>query len=141
MEWTGGCLCGAVRYRATADPFWAGHCHCKMCQRWTGSAAFTGAFFKPGQLEWTSGEPSAFQSSKSVQRSFCPSCGSSLGFHRAEHHDGVAAGTLDHPEAIKTEVHMFAEHEHAWANFDDGLPRQEGFLPEDEDFDDPSLHR
>jgi hypothetical protein len=36
---------------------------------------------------------------------------------------------------------MFAEHEHAWARFDDGLPRQEGFLPEDEDFDDPSLHQ
>ena len=140
MEWTGGCLCGAIRYRATAGPFWAGHCHCRMCQRWTGSIAFTGAFFAPGQLEWSRGEPSYFQASKNVQRSFCPSCGSSLGFHRAEHHDGVTAGTLDNPEAIKPEVHMLAEHEHAWAKIVDGLPRQEGFLPEDEDFDDPSLH-
>jgi hypothetical protein len=140
MEWTGGCLCGAIRYRATTDPFWAGHCHCKNCQRWTGSAAFTCAFFAPGELEWTRGKPTYFQSSKNVQRSFCSSCGSPLGFHRAEHHDGVTAGTLDNPEAIKPEVHMFAEHEHAWAKFVDGLPRQEGFLPEDEDFDDPSLH-
>ena len=139
MEWTGGCLCGAVKYCAKIDPFWAGHCHCKMCQRWTGSGVFTGAFFAPGQLKWTRGEPSYFQSSKDVQLSFCRTCGSSLGFHRAEHHDGVTAGTLDNPEAIKPEVHMFAEHEHDWAKIDDGLPRQEGFLPEDEDFDDPAL--
>ena len=49
-------------------------------------------------------------------------------------------GTLDDPEAIKPEAHMYAEHEHAWANVDDGLPRQEGFFPEAKDFDDPSLH-
>jgi len=141
MEWTGGCLCGAIKYRATVDPFWVGHCHCMNCQRWTGSAAFTGAFFKLGQIEWISGEPSYFQSSKNVRRSFCPSCGSSIGFHRADTHEGVTAGTLDNPKAIKTEDHMFAEHEYAWAKFDDGLPRQEGFLPEDEAFDDPSLHQ
>jgi len=112
-----------------------------MCQRWTGSAAFTGAFFEPGQLEWTHGEPSYFQSSKNVQRSFCPSCGGPLGFHRAEHHDGITAGTLDNPEAIKTEVHMYAEHEHAWAKFDDGLPRQVRRLPEDSHFEDPNLNQ
>ena len=94
MEWTGGCLCGAVRYRAKTDPFWTGHCHCKMCQHWTGTAAFTGACFAPGQLEWTHGKPSYFQSSKNVQLSFCRTCGSSLGFHRDEHHDGVTAGPL-----------------------------------------------
>jgi hypothetical protein len=111
-----------------------------MCQSWTGSAAFTCAFFTLGQLEWTRDKPSYFQSSKDVQLSFCQTCGSSIGFHRAEHHDGVTAGTLDNPERIKPEVHMFAEHEHAWAKIDDGLPRQEGFLPEDENFDDPDLH-
>jgi len=141
MEWTGGCLCGAIRYRATAEPFWAGHCHCKMCQRWTGSAAFTGVFFKPGELAWTQGKPQYFQSSMNVRRSFCPSCGSAIGFHRAEHHDGVAAGTLDAPETIRPEGHMFAEHEHGWSKFDDGLPRQQGFYPEDQEFDDPSLHQ
>ena len=140
MEWTGSCLCGAVKYRAKADPFWVGHCRCLECQRWTGSAAFTGAFFKPNVLEWTRGEPEFYASSKKVQRSFCPKCGSSLGFHRAEH-EGVTAGTLDNPETIEPEVHMFAEHEHAWAKFDDGLPRQEGFLPEDSDFENPELNQ
>jgi len=140
MEWTGGCLCGAIRYRATADPFWVGHCHCEMCQRWTGSVAFSGVFFMPGQFEWTRGEPRHFQSSQTVQRSFCPHCGSSLGFHRAGHWDGVTAGTLDVPEAVKPEAHMFAKNEHEWAKFDDGLPRYERFLPEDEEFDDPNLH-
>jgi hypothetical protein len=111
-----------------------------ICQRWTGSAAFTGAFFSPEAWEWTRGEPRFYQSSKNVRRSFCPDCGSPLGFHRVEH-VGVTAGTLDHPEVIKTELHMFAEHEHVWARFDDGLPRQEGFPPEDSDFEDPDLNQ
>ena len=140
MEWTGGCLCGAVRYRATADPFWIGHCRCLTCQRWTGSAAFTGAFFKPNLLEWTRGEPNFYESSKKIRRSFCAACGSPLGFHRAEH-EGVTAGTLDNPEAIKPELHMFAEHEHAWAVFDDGLPREEGFPLENSDFENPELNQ
>ena len=72
---------------------------------------------------------------------FCPNCGSSLGFHRPGHHEGVTAGTLDKPEAIKPEDHMFAEHEHAWARFYDGLPRHEGFPPEDSDFEDPDLNQ
>jgi len=140
MEWTGGCLCGAIRYRANASPFWVGHCHCKKCQRSTGSPTCTWVAFAPNQLEWTRGDPSYFQSSKKVQRSFCSSCGSPLGFHHAEH-DGVTAGTLDKPETLKAEVHMFAEHEYPWAKIDDGLPRHEGFLPEDQEFDDPSLHQ
>ena len=141
MEWTGGCLCGAIRYRSTADPVWVGHCHCTNCQRWTGSAAFSGAFFALDELEWTRGEPKIYQSSKDVRRSFCDKCGSPIGFHRPGHHVGVTAGTLDNPEAIKPEDHMFAEHEHSWARFDDGLPRQEGFLPEDSDFKNPDLNQ
>ena len=140
MEWTGGCLCGAIKYRSTTEPFWTGHCRCLVCQRWTGSAAFTGAFFSPEALEWTRGTPRFYQSSKNVRRSFCPKCGGPLGFHRDEH-VGITAGTLDNPGAIKTELHMFAEHEHAWAKFDDGLPRYEGFPPEDSDFKDPELNQ
>jgi hypothetical protein len=137
MDWTGGCLCGAIRYRSTSDPSWVGHCHCTSCQRWTGSAAFTGACFAPEDLEWTRGEPKFYQSSKDVQRSFCPNCASPLAFHRADVRVAVTAGTLDNPEMLKPEFHMFAEHEHSWARTGDGLPRQEGFLPEDSQFEDP----
>ena len=140
MRWTGGCLCGAIRYCSTSDPIWVGLCHCKMCQRWTGSPVFTGACFAPDKFEWTRGEPRFYQSSKDVRRSFCPECSSPLAFHRADVRVTVTVGTLDKPEIVKPEFHMFSEHEYAWSSFDDDLARQEGFLKEDRQFEGPDLN-
>lgn len=128
MEWAGGCLCGAIKYRSKSDPEWVGHCHCKRCQRWTGSPVFAGVCFRPDDFEWTKGEPAFYQSSGDVLRSSCPNCASPLAFHRADIRVTVTAGTLDFPERLKPSFHIYAEHEYDWAKFDDGLPRQEGFF-------------
>ena len=48
MEWTGGCLCGAVRYRASADPLRVVSCHCGMCRRTSGAAFLTFVHFPAG---------------------------------------------------------------------------------------------
>ena len=72
---TGGCQCGAVRYRITA-PFENPHiCHCRMCQKAFGNyfAALVGT--KKTGLHWTKGGPSFFRSSEIVQRGFCKDCG------------------------------------------------------------------
>jgi hypothetical protein len=45
MEWTGGCLCGDIRFKAGKDPVWVGHCHCTLCRKQTGTAFTTGAIF------------------------------------------------------------------------------------------------
>lgn len=98
---TGGCQCGAVRYRFTVPPDNISLCHCRMCQKATGGVfgAFAGG---PREtLELTRGELSLFQSSDTVERGFCSSCGTPLTFQRVGGKGiSVTIGSLDHPEAF-----------------------------------------
>ena len=98
---TGGCQCGAVRYRITA-PFENPHiCHCRMCQKAFGNyfAALVGT--KKTGLHWTKGAPSFFRSSESVQRGFCRDCGTPLTFaYVTSERIAVSIGSLDHPELV-----------------------------------------
>ena len=96
---TGGCQCGAVRFRIEGTLGDASICHCRMCQK-----AF-GAFYAPlvslgnATLVWTRGQPSAFQSSNAASRGFCKDCGTPLTY---EAPDGMAfaIGALDDPKSI-----------------------------------------
>ncbi len=98
---TGGCQCGAVRYRITA-PFENPHiCHCRMCQKAFGNyfAALVGT--KKTALHWSKGQPSFFRSSEIVQRGFCKDCGTPLTFaYDTSERIAVSIGSLDHPEAV-----------------------------------------
>ena len=67
----GGCLCGAVRYRAVGAPSWVSHCHCESCRRATGGAIATWAGFPKDHFEVLAGEITRFASSPGVQRGFC----------------------------------------------------------------------
>jgi hypothetical protein len=97
--YTGGCQCGAVRFRVEGALGGASICHCRMCQK-----AF-GAFYAPlvsvrgATLEWTRGEPKRFRSSNHVLRGFCAECGTPLTY---EAPDGIAVaiGAFDQPEDI-----------------------------------------
>ncbi len=94
MSITGGCQCGAVRYRAESLGR-ASICHCRMCQKAFGS--FFGPLVTAHGLEWTRGAPAQFQSSNVVKRGFCRDCGTPLTY---EYEGGteIAIGTLDDPE-------------------------------------------
>ena len=110
----GGCLCGNVRYRADAGPLWLCHCHCSMCRKQTGSPIATYVGFPAGTVSWLAAEPTRYRSSKDVERSFCPTCGSTIGFHRA-HETSLVVGSFDAPEAlsvadISTNHVWFKEH-------------------------------
>ncbi len=90
---TGGCQCGAVRFRIAALGR-ASICHCRMCQKAFGS--FFGPLVGVSGLEWTRGGPAHFQSSNVVRRGFCAGCGTPLTYE----YDGgveVAIGALDEP--------------------------------------------
>ena len=65
---TGGCLCGAIRYEADEPPNQVYACHCRMCQRHTGSAFWAGAKFPPDTFRFTKGEPKVYRSSKILER-------------------------------------------------------------------------
>lgn len=101
---TGGCQCGAVRFRAEklGRP---SICHCRMCQKAFGG--FFGALVTADQahLQWTRSQPTLFRSSKKVHRGFCPRCGTPLTYH---HPGGVeiAIGAFDQAHLIEPEVQV-----------------------------------
>ena len=78
MEWTGGCLCGAVRYEASEPPQKSGYCHCRMCQKVSGAPCTVGVYFAKQVFRITRGQPTIYRSSNVAERGFCRSCGSQL---------------------------------------------------------------
>lgn len=97
MSNTGGCQCGAVRFRIEGKLGEASICHCRMCQK------ATGGFFGPyvaasfDRVVWTRGRPKHFQSSNKVRRGFCGECGTPLTFEYGDRLLSFAIGALDHP--------------------------------------------
>jgi hypothetical protein len=100
----GGCLCGSVRYQTWADPLRVTVCHCRFCQRATGSAYMVEPIFRLEDLQVTSGSPAVYDvssagSGKLVHIHFCQKCGTKLylTFERFAETCGVYAGTFDDP--------------------------------------------
>ncbi len=125
MAWTGGCLCGAVRYRATADPIRAVNCHCGTCRRASGAAFLTHVHFPVEAFTWTQGEPTRWRSSAAAERGFCARCGSTLTMHESVLDDRVqvSLGSLDRPGDVRPDDHVWTESQLAWLKIDDDLPR------------------
>jgi hypothetical protein len=115
---TGGCQCGAVRFRVEGELKDASVCHCRMCQK-----AF-GGFYAPlvntkgAKLVWTRGQPKHFASSNFVNRGFCANCGTPLTY---EAPDGVALAiaAFDNPQMIAPTVQFGIEGKLPYA---DGIP-------------------
>jgi len=120
-EMTGGCACGKVRYRAEVESYDAYLCHCRMCQRATGSVSIAFKTLPKASVDWE-GEPSWY-SSEIARRPFCSACGTSLGF---EYPDSpkmdLTVASFDDPSPFVPKHHFGAESMHrAWLNTE-GLP-------------------
>ncbi|WEX07653.1 GFA family protein [Chelativorans sp. AA-79] len=101
--YTGGCQCGAVRFRIEGALGGASICHCRMCQKAFGNFYAPLVSVRGAVLQWTRGEPKRFQSSNQVKRGFCAECGTPLTFEAPENSsDGtaLAIGAFDHPEEV-----------------------------------------
>jgi hypothetical protein len=97
IAWTGGCQCGAVRYRINAKPH-VTVCHCRMCQKAVGGPFAVLAGVAGDAVTWTRGEPARFRSTSIGDRLFCSACGTPLAF--ADREDGgieLTVGSLDKP--------------------------------------------
>jgi hypothetical protein len=121
----GGCLCGGIRYRATADPVRGVMCHCPQCRKMSGAPALTFVHFPLKSFTWLKGEPQRFQSSKHAQRGFCPTCGSTLTMHEAVLADRmlVTIGSLDEPGRVHIDDHVWTKDRVPWFDTTDKLPR------------------
>jgi hypothetical protein len=108
-EATGGCLCGAVRYKVTGRLRDVLECHCAMCRRVHGHIAAYTAVPK-GNLELTSDSGLRwYRSSEKARRGFCGTCGGTLFWDPLlKDYIAVAAGTLDGPTGLKTvlQIHV-----------------------------------
>lgn len=124
-EVTGGCLCGRLRYRAKANLKAAYYCHCKFCQKSSGSPVEVGVPVEPDTLVFTRGTPKYFDSSPVGRRGFCPGCGSRLVWMSPRRNDwtNLSAGSLDHPETVHPTQHLCVESKMPWFNTADQLPR------------------
>ena len=130
---TGGCMCGAVRYEATGEPFLVSHCHCLSCRKHNGGPVVTLAGYKKEQLSFKGEERRIYESSPGVGRAFCGNCGTPLTW---EGDGGEELGlilelhlsTLDNPEALVPTGHAFYSERISWFDTADTLPRYEGFV-------------
>ena len=122
---TGGCQCGAVRYRATMQPIDVSYCHCRMCQRAVGNLFAAFAMFRKDRIEWTRGEPTIFESSSAAERGFCSNCGTPLFFrYKASPNAELTIGSLDRPDVLKPQHHYGIESRVPWHVIGDALPRR-----------------
>lgn len=126
MSITGGCQCGAVRYRIEGALGRASICHCRMCQK-----AFGGPFgplvsARIAELAWTRGERKRFASSNKVERGFCADCGTPLTFEYSDKWIDVSIGSLDDPSLAVPTVQLEAGSRMAWT---DSIPGLEHVLP------------
>ena len=122
-ELTGGCLCGAVRYRAGAA-IRAGYCHCRMCQKASGAPVVAWAVVARDSLAFTQGTPVEYRSSAKASRLFCGTCGSPLFFRENESQElDINLATLDEPERVVPSYHIYTASEQPWLHIADDAPR------------------
>jgi len=131
---SGGCLCGAVRYRIRGKIRDVVNCHCSKCRRFHGNfAAYTSVALKDLELVEKRGlkwYKSRTDETSNVLRGFCTECGSSLFWHPKDlERISVAAGSLDEPTHLKTIAHIWISQIGDYYSIRDYIPRHEKGLP------------
>lgn len=109
---SGGCLCGDKRFEATIDDPDAILCHCRMCQRWSGSVSMAFKTLAVEAIRWST-PPDMYRSSPIAERGHCARCGSALTF--AYHDDpncDVALGCFDDPSYFTPTMNFAWESRH-----------------------------
>lgn len=120
----GGCLCGAVRYRAAGEAVATSLCHCRSCRLAAGAPSVAWAIFRAADFAYTAGAPVCFESSPGVVRTFCGRCGTSLTYEgdARNHLVDVTTISLDHPELFPPEREIWIEHQLSWETLNGSLP-------------------
>jgi hypothetical protein len=135
----GGCTCRTVRYRVTSRPLFVHCCHCRWCQRETGSAFVLNAMIEADRVELLAGEPEAVNtpsnSGKGQKIMRCPTCRIALWSTYSGAGDTlrfVRVGTLDEPDRLPPDIHIFTASKQPWVVLPPGMPAVEEYYDRNE---------
>jgi hypothetical protein len=125
----GGCTCGAVRYQMTTRPLFVHCCHCRWCQRETGAAFALNAMIEADRVILLQGEVEVVNtpsnSGKGQKIARCPACRIALWSNYAGAGDAVRfvrVGTLDEPDRLPPDIHIFTSSKQPWVVLPPGTP-------------------
>jgi hypothetical protein len=122
----GGCQCGFVRYRVEREPLGLAVCHCRECQRQSGSAFGISLAVPDGAFQLVSGALKTFEvkcdSGRIKTCAFCPECGTRI-FHQTVGDMSVKAGTLDDTSWLRPDSHYWTTRKQSWVLLPDGVPQ------------------
>lgn len=125
-RFTGGCLCGALRYEADGEPRYAGLCYCPDCQKATGSA-FVGFLGFDADVVRITGASASFSCRSArggeARRNFCPACHSTVFGGDRDHgaEVNIYSGSLDAQTLFQPRIAIFARNRPAWSPLPEGL--------------------
>ena len=125
----GGCTCRQVRYRMTSKPLFVHCCHCRWCQRETGAAFALNAMIEADRVELLAGAPEMVltpsESGKGQKIWRCPKCRIAVWSNYGGAGDAVRfvrVGTLDNPDAMPPDIHIFTMSKQPWVVLPPGSP-------------------
>ena len=144
----GGCTCRAVRYRMTSGPMFVHCCHCRWCQRETGSAFALNAMIEAERVELLRGDVEIIDtpslSGKGQRIARCPTCKVAVWSNYAGAGAAVRfvrVGTLDEPDRLPPDIHIFTVSKQPWVVLPSGTPAVPEYYRSAEHWPEDSLAR
>jgi hypothetical protein len=143
----GGCACGALRYRVRSRPMFVHCCHCKDCQRQTGTAFVLNAVIEADRVDLLSGDPQPFEMPTDSGRPHtvfrCPRCGTGVwsNYGGLSQLRFVRVGTLDDPTTLPPDVHIYTRSKLPWIALPQGVPAFDAYYSSRELWPAESLER
>jgi hypothetical protein len=124
----GGCLCGAIRYRASGEPRAKAICHCRTCRLATGAPSVAWVVWRASDFAFTRGQPTRFASSPGIERTFCGQCGTPLTYQRIAEPAtiDVTTVTLDAANDFAPTKEIWTDHKLLWEPVNEAIPQFPG---------------
>ena len=144
----GGCACGAVRYRMTSKPMIVHCCHCRWCQRESGASFALNAMIETDRVIIVRGQPESVDtpsnSGKGQKIVRCPDCRVALWSHymgAGETLCFVRVGTLDEPDRLAPDIHIYVGSKQPWVVLPPDVPAVDEYYDRDDYWPAESLAR
>jgi len=130
----GGCYCGSVRYEITGEPINQSICHCRDCQKSSGSASVAWIMLSRDEFSLTSGALKTVAGKEGAERLFCENCGTGIAYKNANILPGmidIQTATLDQPEAYIPEMNIQLAEQISWEKVAHKMPGFDRFPPQE----------